>query len=409
VLDPTAPGAAELARLIAARERSALDAVDDCLRRLEGAHERTNCIAAFDHDRARREAKRLDDVLASGGGPVGPLHGVPFTVKDWIDAEGLPSTGGWVANAPRMPRADATVVARMKHAGAVLVAKTTVQPETELFGRVANPYDVARSPGGSSSGEAAAVAAGASPVGLGSDSGGSIRLPAAWCGAIGYKPTVGRVPNTGHFPRVADREDGRTVIGPLARRVEDISVALRVIVGADGLDTAAAPVPFEHEAFDARSATVAVAARDRRWRATDEIERAVGDAVARFERLGARVTTVEMHLDEAFDITRRYWDRASLTGADASRQLDDWDRYRYRMARDTAGVDVIVMPAVREPAPLHRDMTRDDYIFTVAGSLLGWPAIVVPVASVDGLPVCVQLAAKPWDDARLLEAAALVE
>jgi amidase len=409
VLDPTAPGAAELARLIAAHELSAVDAVDDCLRRLEDAHARTNCVAAFDHDRARNEAKRLDDTLANGGGPVGPLHGVPFTAKDWIEAEGLPSTGGWVANAQRMARADATVVARMRRAGAVLVAKTTVQPETELFGRVANPYDVARSPGGSSSGEAAAVGAGASPIGLGSDSGGSIRLPAAWCGAIGFKPSVGRVPNTGHFPRVADREDGRTVIGPLARHVDDVALALRVIAGPDSLDTAAAPVPLEGEPFDVRHATVAVAERDDHWRATRETERAVDDVVGRFEHLGARVTTVSMRLDEAFDITQRYWDRASLSGADAARQLDDWDRYRYRMARDTAGVDVLVMPAVREPAPLHRDMSRDDYIFTVAASLLGWPAIVFPVAAVGGLPLSVQLAAKSWDDARLLQAAALVE
>ncbi len=409
MLDPTAPGAAELARSIAAGERRALDVVDDCLARLEAAHERTNCVAFFDHERARQTAQRLDDVLARGGAPVGTLHGVPFTAKDWIDAEGLPCTGGYAANKDRMPRADATVVARMKEAGGVLVAKTAVQPETDLFGRVANPHDLTRSPGGSSSGEAVAVAAGASPLGLGSDSGGSIRLPAAWCGAIGFKPTVGRVPNTGHFPRVADREDGRTVIGPFARRVEDVALALAVIAGADGLDTAAAPVPLARERFDVRRATVGVAATDANWRATDDIERAVADVVAGFEHLGARTTTVEMHLDEAFDITTRYWERTVLTGADASRQLTDWDRYRYRMARDTAGVDLVVMPAVREPAPVHGPLERTDFVFTVAASLLGWPAIVLPMAAVDGLPVCVQIAAKAWDDARLLEAAALVE
>jgi amidase len=409
VLDPTDAGAAELARRIAAREWRAADVVDAYLAALHRVHATTNCIAAANDEQARADAATLDAAPA----PVGPLHGVPVTIKDWIDVEGLPCTGGWTATAERMPRADATVVARLRAAGAVVLAKTTVQADSELFGRVHNPHDPTRSPGASSSGEAAAVGGGGSPLGLGSDSGGSIRLPAAWCGAIGYKPTAGRVPNTGHFPRIGDREDGRTVIGPLARRVEDVALALSVIAGADGLDTAAAPVPFalSQEGVDARSLVVSVTPGEAGCRAGAAIEDAVMTVGTALERAGARIAPPPQdHLDEAFDITVGYWERVRRTGADAQQQLERWDRFRYRMLRTTADVDVIVMPAVRDVAPPHRgEIAREEYVFTVPASLLGWPAIVLPVAWAGDLPVAVQLVAKSWDDARLLRVAALVE
>jgi Asp-tRNA(Asn)/Glu-tRNA(Gln) amidotransferase A subunit family amidase len=128
------------------------------------------------------------------------------------------------------------------------------------------------------------------------------------------------------------------------------------------------------------------------------------------ERAGARVVPpLPDHLDEAFDITTRYWDRSTLSGADAERQLTDWDRFRYRMRRAMAGVDIVVMPAVRELAPLHRAMEREDYVFTLPASLTGWPAIVVPVGTFRGLPVAVQLVANSWDEARLLGVAQFVE
>jgi amidase len=386
---------------------SAADVVGASLERLQAVHAATNCIAWCDPAVALARAEQLD----ASAQLAGPLHGVPFTVKDWIDVEGLPCTGGWRASADRIAPAHATAVARMLDAGGVLLAKTTVLVESEVYGPVRNPHDPSRSPGASSSGEAAAIGGGGSVLGLGSDSGGSIRLPAAWCGAAGLKPTFGRVPNTGHFPRVGDRGDGRTVIGPLAARVDDLSLALHVLAGADGLDPGAPPVPFApvHD-VDLGATTIAVMTGEPGWQPAPEIVDGVERAATAIVDRGARVESAPpSHLDEAFDITVRYWDRATLTGNDAEHQLTDWDRFRVRMRRACAGVDVIVMPAVRERAPVHRDVEREDYIFTVPASLTGWPAVVVPVGEVDGLPVAVQLVGKPWQEPRLLAIARVVE
>src|SRR4051812_17962601 len=202
-----APGVvAELLDRLAAGSVSAADAVAERLDALHRGHARTGAVAWFDDDRVLAEAVRLDRALA-GGGPVGPLHGLPVTVKDWIDVAGFPCAGD-IGRTDRRPERDATVVRRLRAAGAVVVAKT------RAWDGVRHPLDPARTVGGSSSGEAAAVAAGASVLGLGSDSGGSVRLPAAWAGVYGLKPTAGRVPATGHFPWIGALSDGRTQIGP---------------------------------------------------------------------------------------------------------------------------------------------------------------------------------------------------
>src|SRR5262249_44356183 len=146
----TSSGAAELAARLRAGDLRSIDVVRQCLDDLAVLRERTNCVAAFDTERAQREALLRDEELDRGE-VRGPLHGVPITVKDWIDVAGLPCTGGWVQAADRQPSHDATVVARLRAAGAIVVAKTTVQPESELFGVVRNPHDLTRSPGGSSS------------------------------------------------------------------------------------------------------------------------------------------------------------------------------------------------------------------------------------------------------------------
>ena len=194
----------------------------------------------------------------SRGEPPGPLHGVPFTVKDWIDAAGLPCTGGDPQFRDRVPAEDATVVARMRQAGAILLGKTNVMVENQVYGRTNNPYNLAYSTTGSSSGEAAIIAAGGSPLGLGSDSGGSIRQPAHACGIAGLKPTTGRLPLTGHFPFISAINDPRTTIGPMARFVEDLALALPILSGADWQDASVVPMPLaDWRSVDVRALRVA--------------------------------------------------------------------------------------------------------------------------------------------------------
>jgi amidase len=379
---------------------TAAELVELSLGALAAAHERTGCVAALDAERARATAERLDDQLRSGRPPTGPLHGVPFTAKDWLDAEGLPGTGGWIRHRDRRPDRDATAVARLRSAGAVLVAKTAPLAESELYGVVRNPHDPDRSPGASSSGEGAAVGAGASPLGLGSDSGGSVRLPAAWCGVAGLKPTAGRVPTTGHFPRVGPHGDGRTQVGPLVRHAADLDLVLRAIQGPDGRDPGVAPVPLAPAAgVDIAGLRVGWSAGEPGWETHPAIATAVRRAMDRLTALGAHPAgEVALGLDESLDVTERYWGRAGLSGEEVGRQLADWDRYARRALRVFAGVDAVVLPATRDLPPPLRPLAGADYVYTLPASLTGGPAAVVPVAHHDGLPVAVQVLAAPWRD-----------
>lgn len=384
---------------------SAADAVAVQLAALHALHGRTNAVAAFDDARALSDAGRLDDAFAHGG-PVGPLHGLPITVKDWIDVEGFPCAGA-TDDHNRRPTSDATVVARLRAAGAVVIAKT------RAWGGVTHPADPDRSPGGSSSGEGVAVAAGASPLGIGSDSGGSIRLPSAWCGVYGLKPSAGRVPTTGHFPRVGALRDGRTQIGPLATCVDDLELTLSLIAGADARDGGIAPVPLVGSGeVDVARLRFAVIEGEAGWQPHAALAEAVRVATDALVAAGGQQVNWPRPtwLADAWDITRRYWLRAGgdprLTGADVHRQLEDWDRFRYRSLEATGAIDLILTPATLGPAPPLREMTAEDYIFMLPASLTGAPAVIVPAGTdAAGLPIAVQLVGRPWEDHVVLAAA----
>ena len=311
----------------------------------------------------------------------------------------------------RRPRAgvDATVVRRLRAAGAVVVAKTRV------WGRVAHPRDPARTVGGSSSGEAALVAAGASVLGIGSDSGGSIRLPAAWAGVCGLRPTAGRVPTTGHFPRVGPRSDGRTQIGPLAASVDGLELALSVMAGPDGRDAGVAPVPLPpSREVSLRGLRVAAAFGEGAWQPSDRVAAAVERATGVLVAAGAQRVPWEFGwLAPAWDITHRYWaragGRADLTGADVMRELEDWDRFTYRYLEATEDIDVVVAPATAGPAPPHGDVGADAFAFLMPASLVGTPALALPAGDEDGLPISVQLVGRPWAEPVLLAAGRAIE
>lgn len=372
----------------------------------------------FDDDRALADAAAVD----AGGDaiPPGPLRGLPITVKDWIDVEGFPCAGGSPHHDDRRPGEDATVVARLRAAGAVVCAKTSPwNSVTPTETTVRHPLDPDRWPGGSSSGDAIVTAAGAVPLGVGSDSGGSVRLPAAWCGVFGLKPSTGLLPGTGHFPRVGAWSDGRTTIGFLSPDLDLVDAALRATAGPDGLDAGAPPVTLSERRESLAGLRVALLPGDPAFPTTSAVTGTVAESFDRIVAAGA--TPVEWSwpwLADSLSITARYWGRTLLTGAEVSQQLWDWDRFRRRYL--ATGVDLLVGPAVADVAPLLADVARrartdrlpvhtDDFVFTLPASLTGSPAISVPAGTdaATGMPLAVQLIGRPWSDSVVLAAAAV--
>ena len=230
--------ASRLAQLIAARELSPVEVVQAHLDRIAEVNPKVNAIVALAD--GAMEAARKAEAAVMAGGQVGPLHGVPFTAKDGIDAAGVLTQRGSPIFKGRVADTDATVVARIKAAGGILIAKTnppefcySIETDNLLTGRTNNPWNLDYTPGGSSGGESAAIAAGMSPLGLGSDLSISVRGPAGHTGIVGFKPTHGRVPMTGHWPRVPRRF---WHIGPMARSVRDVALAYSLLAGPDGAD-----------------------------------------------------------------------------------------------------------------------------------------------------------------------------
>lgn len=245
--------AGEMARRIRAGELSSEELVRAHTARIEAVNPTLNAVVRL-NPMAVDEGRAADRALRAGE-PVGPLHGVPMTVKDSHDVEGIVSTAGTQGRADYVPVRSATAVGRLQRAGAIVLGKTNTPEITlsfntvnDLYGRSWNPYDPERTPGGSSGGAAAIIAASGSPLDLGTDTGGSIRLPAHFCGVAGIKPTSGRVPRTGHLISFDGLHQSLTQIGPLARTVEDLSLVLPLIAGPDGVDPHVPPVPLHHPA-----------------------------------------------------------------------------------------------------------------------------------------------------------------
>jgi amidase len=417
--------ASELAHLIRSRSTTSTDVVAAHLQRIAEVNPKINAVVQLDPDAALAAARSADDAVAHGN-PLGPLHGVPFTVKDWIEAEGLICAAGFEERRAYVPKRDATVVARLRAAGGVLLAKTNVNDGGPVYPRPNNPHDVTRWTGGSSSGEAAIVAAGGSPLGIGSDSGGSIRWPAHCCGVASLKPTTGRVPNTGHVPRTGHLQDPRTVIGPIARSVADLTLALTIIAGPGGRDPGAIPVPLEDPGIADLSA-LRIAWYTDMPGASPTIETiATTEAAARaLDADGARI--MEAHpprLEEALAITQDYWSRpasmsasrwlpyktASLSSDDVERHLFEWERFRVHMLVFMEDYDAIICPVSAEPAPLHGLVPVETWLYTLPYSLAGWPVVTVPCGvSPEGLPIGLQVIAGPWREHLALAVAAYLE
>ena len=420
-------GAAALARAIAGGEISATETVSAHIARIEVVQGQINAFVDFDPDAALIAARAADEAR-SRAEPLGALHGVPVSIKYWIEVEGFRCVGGYEHRKDFRPRRDATVVARLKAAGGIILGKTVTGDGGTLHSRPNNPHDLTRSPGASSSGEAALVAALGSPLGIGSDSGGSIRQPAAWCGVMGLKPSSGRVPLTGHYPPIGALSDPRTVIGPIARRVEDLALAMTVIGGPDGRDPSVAPVPLP----DYREVAVAglrilladCAGIDETSPATLE---ALGAAARTLEASGAIIEPADpawlsQMLEESLAISRDYWARPEstslrtwtpygqtrLTGDQIGEHLFRWERLQRQMIEMMGRFDAILMPVSPKAAPPHRPLFERDYLFTLPFSLTGQPVMVAPAGWEEALPIGVQIAARKWEDHVALALAATV-
>ncbi|MHA6575421.1 amidase [Pseudomonas yamanorum] len=410
--------ATELAALIQRRELSSTAIVSAYLARIEKLNPSINALVQVCGESALERAWEADCAVANGE-CWGVLHGVPFTVKDVFDTQGVVSAAGLVDRARYVPSQDAVVVARMKAAGAILLGKSNCPPgggggvtDNPVYGATRNPHGLFHGPGGSSGGEAAAIAAGLSPLGLGSDSGGSLRVPAHFCGICTLKPTSGRVPNTGVFNHPGGLSDYRSQIGPMARHVEDLALVLQVIAGEDGRDAGVIPMQPPGVLVGTLNGSRVAWYSDGGIAPVDEVTQATLQLAANLlAAAGASLfQAFPAALANSRDITERYWAMSTGTGEEAVRLLSDWDQFRSAMLGFMADYDLILCPVDAAPAPRMGASRPGLFSHTLPYSLAGWPCVVIRAGTCDaGLPVGVQIVARPWHEHLALAAAAAIE
>jgi amidase len=453
--------ARSLSGAIRRRDVSSRELLDLYLSRIEHLNPSLNAVVTLDVDGARRAADAADAALARGE-VRGPLHGVPMTIKDTYETAGMRTTCGFSAWSDYHPDDDAASVRRLRDAGAVIFGKTNTptlagdwQTHNPIFGTSNNPWDPGRTTGGSSGGAAAAVAAGLTALELGSDIGGSIRIPSNWCGVCGHKPTWGIVPQRGHMPpapgTLADTD--LNVVGPIARSVEDLELALDVLAGAHGHQAAGWRLDLpEARATGLRELRLAAWLDDSAYPPESETRGVLGHAVDALRSAGARIT--DRHPDlELPEVVRTYQQLLYpiLLGTMAQESFDgfvalaeqlpgeddgglarsarfatlrhrDWlfaherrERIRATMADFFRDVDALLMPVTVVPAiphdhsePFTERVIRSDGGQRPYTDLFGWialptlaylPATVVPVGRTRaGLPVGVQIVGPYLED-----------
>src|SRR5438105_2890506 len=437
--------AVECAALIRRKELSPVELTEAVLARIDAVNPHLNAFCLVAHDVARRLAREAE-IAVMKGEPLGLLHGVPVSVKDVLFTRGMRTTGGSRFYADLIPEHDAVSVGRLKAAGAVLLGKTTTSEfghkavtESPLFGVTRNPWDLTCTPGGSSGGAAAAVASGLGPIGLGTDGGGSIRIPAAFCGLVGFKPSYGRVPEYPSFPGW----DHVSHTGPLTRTVRDAALALDVISGGDDRDPTS--LPSEAGSYleacdrDIRGLHVAWSA-DLGYARVDPVVQALCEnAAAEFETLGCHVEVVNPaweNLEEPFGTMLAAQFHAAFgqqiaehesevdptlakfVARGASVSTRDYLLARARMREFwqealafLARFDLLITPTVAVP-PFAADAKPPREIAGEHGSVLGWmpftypfnitgqPAASIPAGwTAENLPVGVQIVGQRHADA----------
>lgn len=456
--------ATQLAGLIRDKEVSAAEVVEAYINRQIAVNDKLNAVVTNCFDRARAEAKALD-AQAAKGDFAGPLHGVPMTIKDSLDTEGVVSTGATIGRQTYVPQKDATVVARVRKAGAILLGKTNTPEFTLgglagistasnlLFGGSHNPYDLTRSTAGSSGGAGAIVAAGGAAFDIGSDWGGSIRGPCHNNGIAGIKPTSVRVPRTGHIVDYGGVFDLWQQLGPMCRRVEDLSLITPIISGPDFRDAACVPVPWADPAkVDLAKLKIAYCVDNGGTgkQATDEdvkiavrqaatwlqgvvtsvaediplnvvkdlnaarIKLIGGDAWAFYKRLANKWGS----LNFSPSVTQRMQELKPISSAEYVEAWEQQDLAKSRMLTWMQAYDVLLCPVAGKSAqPIDAEpgtgygAPGSGWQYTGIFNSTGWPAVVVRCgSSADGkLPIGVQVIAKPWREDICLAVASYLE
>ena len=445
--DPIFATAADLAAAIRERRVSAGEALDAHLAQIARHNPQLNAVVTLDEEGARNRARAADEALARGE-VWGPLHGVPMTLKDGHSTAGMRTTSGYAPLAEYVPGKDGTVAARLKGAGAIVVGKTNVsillgdiQSDNPIFGRTNNPWDLSRTSGGSSGGAAAALATGMTPLEIGSDLAGSIRIPSHFCGVYGLKTTEHRVSMHGHIPDLPGEPRSHRhmwSIGPMARNVADLALAYRIISGPDGIDPDVPPVPLDAggDWLGPTHASLRIA-----WAPTfpgvpamSAIRRTLHDLASELDRLGARVeerlpdinfgdlARTRVVLSRAVRLAfRPEEDEPPVSLTDYFTTLYKRDAFIEVVERFFSEWDALLCPVAMITAFTHRPTDtgievegEDVNYWRVVGhcapfNFTGHPAVVIPAGSdADGLPIGVQIVGKRWGEAHLLRVAELI-
>jgi len=459
MMDLTFLPAVEMAHLIREQKISPVELAAQHLAKIELLNPQLNAFVHVDADRVRREARQAE-TRAGSGRELGPLHGVPISIKSSVDVAGLKVESGTRLRAGNVAVEDAPLVARLRAAGAVVLGVTNTpellmawETDNFLYGRTNSPWDLERTPGGSSGGEAAAIASGMSAAGVGSDGGGSIRVPAHFSGICGLKPTPGRIPTTGHFPPSVGPFALIGVVGPMARTAADLNLLFEIMQGPDRGDTCAAPVPLRRpSAAQIRKLKIGFFEDDGRTPVTPEIRAAVRTAADALARVGFAVEPFRPEgLEEARVLWKKFfvkmggaliapmfqgrdqdtnpmlkefleWSAAepSLSGPAV---LDAWmrrDVVRSEVLEQMRKYPILLCPPAAIPAFRHGERSwtidgktvqyLDAWSYTEWFNLLGNPAAVVPVSqTATGLPIGVQIVGRPWEEEQVLAIAAVLE
>jgi Asp-tRNA(Asn)/Glu-tRNA(Gln) amidotransferase A subunit family amidase len=448
--------ATEQLELIRTGRISVAELAEAHIRQIERLNPVLNALVDFDADRVRARANELDAATQ----PRAALHGLPVTIKSSIAAAGYRCEIGSLLNEGETPSQDAEAVARLRAAGALILGATNCpeflmayETANLLHGQTRNPWDLERTPGGSSGGESAAIAAGLSAAGLGSDSGGSVRVPAHFTGICALKPTPGRIPGRGHLPPCVGPFSILGAIGPMARTIADVSLLFRTLSGHDRLDPVSAPVALHEPALnDLRQNTIGYFEDDGLAPVTQETRNAVNTAARALRDAGFRV---EPFRPRTLEQLRKLWwkffvqcgemfyapmiagkeDRLSpifkeflsiaraQAPLSAAALLTAWaelDILRGKTLQEMSNYPVLLCPVAGIPAFRHgeREWTVDgrtvEYLdavrYTQWFNALAAPAAAVPVGfSPEGLPIGVQIIARPFEDETALGVAAVVD